>query len=349
MQRKRGTMSYGTAILGVGRIGGNYVRIAEQLPDSHAVVVAEPREEQTVELRRKYPHVNFVGDYKEAVNRDDIQIVICTLPHGMHKEAAIAAAEAGKHVYTEKPLATWAKDGEIMLKVAMQNGVKLMTAHTQRYYPVVKAAKKIVDSGRMGQLVMIHDIWHKPYSPYSRPAWMLDRELGGGMGQMDGTHQIDRTLWFGGYDTTSISAFVGQVTHPLSEHPTIKCDDTAMVFMRWKSGLVATLSRIAWEKGATEYGGDLFFTKGMLRFRIQYGKAGPKTALWVADTPSGKWEEEKVLHFDPLLEQFSDFVKALKNDTQDTPIPQKHGLHVLKVLEATEESARTGREVALDL
>jgi predicted dehydrogenase len=168
------------------------------------------------------------------------------------------------------------------------------------------------------------------------------------MGQMDGTHEIDRLLWLIGYDVATVSARVGQFTYPHDKHPEIAADDTAMCFIRWKSGIVATISRIAWEKGATEYGGDLFFTEGMARFRVAYGNStGQQTAVWVADTPGGTWQLEEVDETNQLLDEFSDFVAAIERGDKDTPIPQEHGIRVLEVLEATEESSRTGREVIL--
>jgi predicted dehydrogenase len=106
---------------------------------------------------------------------------------------------------------------------------------------------------------------------------------------------------------------------------------------------------MAWRVGATEYGADFFFTNGMAKFRLKYGQAeGQETALWIADTEGGTWQKEAVRENEPLLEEFTEFVAAIERDDADTPIPQEHGLRVLKVFEATEESARTGREVKID-
>jgi len=172
---------------------------------------------------------------------------------------------------------------------------------------------------------------------------------GGGMGQMDGTHEIDRLMWIMGDDVETVSAQIGQVTYPRAKNPDIDCDDTAMCFLRWKSGKVATISRMAWRVGATEYGADFFFTNGMAKFRLKYGRAeGQETALWIGDTEEGNWQKEEVRENEPLLEEFTEFVEAIERRDADTPIPQEHGLRVLTVFEATEESSRTGREVKID-
>ncbi len=333
----------GVAVLGTGRIGGSYIDVVKQTKGAAIRAVAEPREEQVAPLKMKHKDVEFVADYKEVLARKDVDIVIGTLPHWLHKQAAIDAARAGKHIYIEKPLAVTLAECDEMLAAAKKAGVKLMTAHTQRYYPAVARAKEIIDSGDLGGLVMIYDYWHKPYQPETRPKWMLDRKLGGGMGQMDGTHQIDRTLWIGGNDVYSVSAKVGAITHP-----ELPCDDTAMVFLRFKSGLAASLARIAWDKGATEYGADYFLTKGMIRMRIAYGR-GPtqKTGVWVGDTPQGDWKEVPVKTNNSLLDEFQAFVDAIARGDADTPVPQMHGRNVMEVLEAAEKSSELGREVII--
>ena len=327
-------------MLGTGRIGGSYIDVVKKTPGADIRIVAEPREDAAARWQNRHPDVDFVADYRECLERDDVDVVIGTLPHWLHHQAAMDAAAAGKHIYMEKPLAAWAWQAEEMLEAARENGVKLMTAHTQRYFPAVRAMKVVVDRGNLGSLIMAYDMWHKPYVPYNRPAWMLERERGGGMGQMDGTHQIDRLLWIIGNDVATVSAQQGQFTHPRSEHPKIDCDDTGMYFIRWTSGVVATVSRIAWERGATEYGGDWFFTDGMARFRLPYGGGDPPGAVHrrhgrrdLAARARSR-SRQPAGRIPPISSGRSSVATRIHR------YPQVHGLNVLKVLEATESSAR---------
>jgi len=154
---------------------------------------------------------------------------------------------------------------------------------------------------------------------------------------MDGTHQIDRLLWFLGSDIDRVSARVGAFAHPQ-----IKADDTGMCFLRWKSGAVATVSRMAWVVGATTAGTEIHFTRGQARSQLM-----PKVGLWVADTIDGTWTQKPLETTDSLADEFADFVAAIERGDEDTPIPQEHGRLVIQVLEATEESARAGREVVI--
>ena len=330
-------MAFGVAVLGTGRIGGRYIDVVKQTDGAELKVVAEPREEQVVDLKVEYTDVDFVADYHETLERDDVGVVIGTLPHWLHHQAAIDAVNSGKHVFLEKPMALTVAQCDEMLAAARANGKMIMTAHTQRYYPYNRKIKEIIDSKELGEFVMGRAFWHKPLNPELRPEWMLHQDRGGGMGYMDCTHLIDRLIWHLGPDIYSVNGITGNYCFP-----EIDADDTGMHFLRWESGRVATISRMAFRTGATDSGGDYYFTDGQVRVR-----QGLENGLWIA---RGNELEEIPIDSkeDSLHHEFTDFIQALDRGDSDTPIPMEHGRHVLQVLEATEESNRTGREVILN-
>jgi predicted dehydrogenase len=101
---------------------------------------------------------------------------------------------------------------------------------------------------------------------------------------------------------------------------------------------------MGWVHGITEYGADYYFTKGQAKHRRAYGRVGT-TGVWVE-----KDNDWKNVPFDDINSQevqFNDFVQAVIRGDSDSPTPMTHGRKVLKVLEATEESHRTGREVVI--
>jgi predicted dehydrogenase len=285
-----------------------------------------------------FPNLDAYGDYNDVLSRDDIDVVVICLPHWLHEEAAIAAANAGKHILIEKPLANTVAECDRIIEAARRNNVILMPAHTQRFQSVVRRTKEVLESGQLGDLIMAADVWHKPLDPESRPTWMLDRKTGGGMALMDGVHMIDRLLWIIGSDVQSVTAMVGNPVHP-----EIPADDTSMAFMRWKSGKVATLSRYAYRTGVTEYGADFFCTNGQLRFRITYGGQG-ETGVWIGK--DGQFTRMDVPRFDPLEQQFAEFVDAVENG-KNPPISAEHGRQVIQVMEAMDQSSDSGKEVIL--
>jgi predicted dehydrogenase len=333
-------MTLGVAILGTGRLGGNYIKSVNASDGAETRVVAEPREEQVVDLKVANPNIDFVASYQEILDRDDIDIVVGTLPHWLHRQAAIDCLNAGKHVFLEKPMALNASEADDMIVAAKASGKMLMTAHTQRYFGENIKMKEIIDSGELGEVVMANAMWVKPLVPDSRPEWMLDGSRGGGMGQMDGTHLIDRLIWLLGDDIYSVSGITGAYTHP---H--LKADDSGQHFFRWKSGITACITRMGWDHGITEYGADYYFTKGQAKHRRAYGRVG-ETGVWIEK--DNEWQKVPFDDIDSQVVQFNDFVQAVIRGDSDSPTPMNHGRKVIRVFDATEESNRTGKEVILE-
>jgi phthalate 4,5-cis-dihydrodiol dehydrogenase len=326
----------GAAVLGLGRIGPSHVKIVASNPNVELKAIADVDEVKLGKVLQDIPKVAGYGDYKDVLERDDIDVVVICLPHWLHEEAAVAAANAGKHILIEKPLADSVAECDRIIKAAQRNNVMLMPAHTQRYYPVVRKTKEILDSGQLGDPIMAVDMWYKPLVPEQRPKWMLDRKTGGGMALMDGVHLIDRMLWIFGPDVQSVSAMVGNPVYP-----EIPADDTSMAFLRWRDGKVATISRYAYRTGVTYYGADFFCTKGQVKFQIPYGSAGSES-VWIGQ--DGEFKPVEFSKFNSLERQFAEFVEAV-SDRREPPISAEHGRQVIKVLEAMDKSSERGREV----
>jgi predicted dehydrogenase len=109
------------------------------------------RDEQGVrQAALKYGWESYETSFEKLVHRDDIDIVDITAPSNAHKEIAIAAAESGKHVFCEKPLALTLADAREMLAAVNKAGVKHQIGFNYRFAPAVQLAKQLIDSGRIG-------------------------------------------------------------------------------------------------------------------------------------------------------------------------------------------------------
>ncbi|MGE7822751.1 Gfo/Idh/MocA family protein [Paenibacillus sp. NPDC093718] len=135
-----------------------------------------------------------VSDWKELVNREDIDLIDINAPSDAHKEIAIAAAKAGKHIFCEKPLALTLADAREMLQAAEEAGVTHMVGFNYRFSPAVRLAKKLVESGRLGQIYhfrawFLQDWIMDPQFPL---VWRLQKEVAGSGSHGDlGAHLID--------------------------------------------------------------------------------------------------------------------------------------------------------------
>ncbi|WP_433940491.1 Gfo/Idh/MocA family protein [Paenibacillus lautus] len=135
-----------------------------------------------------------VTDWKQLVNREDIDLIDINAPSDAHKEIAMAAAKAGKHIFCEKPLALTLADAREMLQAAEDAGVTHMVGFNYRFSPAVRLAKKLIDSGRLGQIYhfrawFLQDWIMDPKFPL---VWRLQKEVAGSGSHGDlGAHLID--------------------------------------------------------------------------------------------------------------------------------------------------------------
>ena len=327
------------AVLGLGRVGPSHVRTVHRNSRVSLVAVADADQAKLDRIVAEYPSCAGYGDYHAVLERDDVQAVVICLPHWLHERAAIDAVRAGKHVLLEKPLANSVEECQRVADVVARSTVKFTVGHTQHFYPAVAEAKRILDSGQIGRTIMGIDTWYKPLEPEKRPAWMLDRKLGGGMMLMDGVHMIDRLLWHIGSHVNSVKAINGNPVYP-----EIPADDTAMAFLQFGNGVAITISRIAYRTGITQYGADYFGTNGQLKYRLPYGRHG-EDGVWIGQNET--WEPVPITNNDSLADQFNAFLDAIENDTEPA-VSVQHGLEVIRVMEAIERSGATGREVVIE-
>lgn len=133
-------------------------------------------------------------DWRQLIARDDIDVIDINAPSNVHKEIAIEAAKAGKHIFCEKPLALTLADSREMLEAAEQAGVKHLCGFNYRFAPAVQLAKKLISDGRLGEIRhfrawFLQDFIVDPNFPL---VWRLDKDVAGSGSHGDlGAHLID--------------------------------------------------------------------------------------------------------------------------------------------------------------
>ncbi|RTE11293.1 Gfo/Idh/MocA family protein [Paenibacillus whitsoniae] len=136
----------------------------------------------------------YVTDWRELVNHPDVDVVDINAPSDAHKEIALAAAKAGKHLFCEKPLALTLADAREMLEAAEAAGVKHMVGFNYRFAPAVQLAKKLVESGRLGTIYHFRAWFLQDWivDPTFPLVWRLQKEIAGSGSHGDlGAHLID--------------------------------------------------------------------------------------------------------------------------------------------------------------
>ncbi|MCV9884330.1 Gfo/Idh/MocA family protein [Metabacillus halosaccharovorans] len=157
-------------------------------------VICGRNPEGVAEAAKQFGWEEYTTDWKELIQRDDIDLIDINAPSDVHKEITIAAAKAGKHVFCEKPLALTLEDSREMLEVVEAAGVKHMVGFNYRFAPAVMLAKKLIDEGRLGDIYhfrawFLQDWLIDPNFPL---AWRLQKEIAGSGSHGDlGAHLID--------------------------------------------------------------------------------------------------------------------------------------------------------------
>lgn len=330
----RGFLMIGIGIIGGGRIAAGHAQaVVANAGLLELRGIASARPERLSELVGKFGGTGY-ADWRQMVERPDIDAVVVGLRNDQHLEAVLAAAKAGKHILLEKPMAMTLPECDRMIEAARAAKVKLFVGQTQHFFAVNQAAKKLLDSGEMGRPVIVTDTWYKPFGLSVRQPWFLDRAHGGGMWFMNGNHMIDRMIWFTGSKVVGVRA---NISSPLLG---LKSDDTAVAMLEHENGLLSTLTHAGYDVGDERWIGEFICTKGM----VKVSTFPPNPGLWAAR--KNAYEPVPFEDFDAMAAEFRAFGECVRDNAAE-PVSPEHARHVMEVMLAAEESSRTGREVRL--
>lgn len=230
----------------------------------------------------------FTSDWKALVNDPAVQVVAITSPNILHKEMALAAIAAGKHVHCEKPLAPNSKDARVMMEAAETAGVKTQAGYNYIKNPVLKLARQMIEAGELGDIIGFRGIHAEDYmvdseSPWS---WRLDPAGGGGVIADLGSHIIGMARFLVG-PISELHADLETVvkSRPVApgatERKPVEVDDVARLTVRFARGCGGTIEANWVGTGRKmQLGFELSGTKGSLVFtqerfnEIRYYKVG---------------------------------------------------------------------------
>jgi predicted dehydrogenase len=139
-------------IIGTGQIGKHHLGQYREIPEAEIVAVADLRADEAKRVAREHNVPSVYTDYRELLARDDVDAVDVCLHNRLHAPVTIAALEAGKHVYCEKPMAATFAEAQAMYDAAQRTGKKLHVQLSTLYAPETRAAKRIIEAGHLGRI-----------------------------------------------------------------------------------------------------------------------------------------------------------------------------------------------------
>jgi predicted dehydrogenase len=300
-----------------------------------ALVSADPAKRETLARRYRVPHLYDYDGYAECLANPEVDAVYIALPNHMHREYAVAAAKAGKHVLCEKPLAVTEKDCEEMIRAAEDNGVRLMTAYRLHFEKANLEAVEIVRSGRLGEPRIFQSLFSMQVEEGN--IRLAPAEIGGGPLYDIGIYCINAARYLFRDEPTEVLARSASIGGKRFEEST----EMMSCILRFP---VERLAAFTCGFGAADTGWyQVVGTRGDLRLDPAYEYAKP---LAHHLTLGGKTRErrfEKRDQFAPELLYFSDCVRS---DREPEP-SGREGLADVRIIRALIESAGTGRPVEL--
>jgi len=225
------------AIVGCGRIAENHLKAISQFPDDMALTaVCDPYEQALTKIAQEY-RVPGYTNLQDLLNQSRATVIVLCTPSGLHAKQTLLAASAGKHVITEKPMATRWQDGLKMIEACDDANVHLFVVKQNRRNPTLQLLKKAIQKNRFGRIYMvnINVFWTRPQSYYDQVKWRGTWEMDGGAFMNQASHYVDLLTWIFG-PVQSLHAMMGTLAR------NIETEDTGVLNIRWRSGILGSMN-----------------------------------------------------------------------------------------------------------
>jgi predicted dehydrogenase len=250
-------------IIGLGRWAKVLTRAAKK-SDTFEIACGYSRSEEKRQAYKEEFGIAVAGDMQELLANPDIKGVILTVPNEQHLPVAEAVAGAGKHVYTEKPIANTLENGLLIEDLQRQYDVQVMVGHSARLLKGTRMIKDAIDSGELGRVAMIEANFSNERALELTPdtwRWYRDKAPGGPLSQL-ATHQFDALHFLGG-EIQEVSSMASKLSPVGAE-----VDDQSLTLMRFASGAVAYIGS-SWTSPGI-YSIRVFGQKGLMHYELDF-------------------------------------------------------------------------------
>ncbi len=335
-------------LVGCGRIAQKHFEAVKKHGDQIELAAVCDADSGVLQRASEATGAAPYGDLQSMLEQSDVDLVTICTPSGQHPEQAIQCARAGRHIMTEKPMATRWKDGLSMVQACDEAGVRLFVVKQNRRNATLQLLKKAVDEGRFGRIFMVHVnvFWTRPQEYYDSAGWRGTWEFDGGALMNQASHYVDLLDWLIG-PVHSVQAMTGTLAR------NIEVEDTAVMNVRWRSGALGSMSvtMLTYPKNM-EGSITIIGEKGTVRVG---GVAVNEIQHWEFDEP--REEDEKIREASyqttsvygfghPLY--YHNVIQTLRGEA-GPETDGREGLRSLELLIAAYLSARDGKQVSLPL
>lgn len=346
----------GFAIVGCGMIARFHIRALQEIPSARVAALVSRTKESADKLidEIKLPPCPVFNSVEEAVKAPGVDAVIITTPSGVHRDPALIAAKAGKHVVVEKPLEITGPRCQEIIDACNHAKVQLCTIFPSRFADSSVVLKSAVDAGKFGRLTLGETTckWWRTQQYYDEGGWKGTQALDGGGALMNqAIHSVDLLLWMMG-DATHVSGFTATLAHER-----IEVEDTAVAVIRFKNGALGVIQATTsvhpgYPKTIAVHGDKgsaVIEQEDVLRWDFTPSTADDakvKERFAAKVGVSGGAADPKAISHEGHRRQLADFVDAVRGN-RAPKVDGREGRKAVDLICAIYESNRTGRTVAL--
>jgi len=331
----------GVAVIGCGLIGRRRAATAAAHPETRLVAVVDADPVRAADVARAYGG-EVVSDWRAAVERDDVAVVVVATPNGFLREIGCAALERGKHVLLEKPMGRNLAEARALADAARKSGRVLKIGFNHRYHPGLARAIELVKTGRIGRIVAIRARYGHGSRPGCETEWRADPELAGGGELTDqGVHVADLIHAVAGMPRDAF-AFLQTAVWRIAP-----LEDNAFGLFRFADGAVAQL-HVSMTQWKNLFSFEVYGELGSVTVEGLGGSYGTERLVVAHRNMNGgvpAMEEEEYPGEDvSWREEWEDFIAGVRTGRLAQGGPDD-GVAAMRMIDALYRSAEMGKIV----
>jgi UDP-N-acetyl-2-amino-2-deoxyglucuronate dehydrogenase len=223
------------ALVGCGRISKNHFDAIAKI-EGLALSAVSDVDAERARAAAEQLGVPWFASYAEMLERADADVVTIATPSGLHSAQGVAAAKAGKHVITEKPMAITLEQADALVHACDAAGVRLFVVKQNRLNPSIQLLKRAVDKGRFGRIYLANTTvrWNRPQEYYDAAPWRGTWEFDGGAFMNQASHYVDLIQWLVGPVESVVAKTATQARK-------IEAEDSGVAVLRFRNGALGVI------------------------------------------------------------------------------------------------------------